>query len=187
MLAACLHKTSAYYVLDRRHRKDGKDGSFLVDIGVPFEIEQEQNKPDLQQLLHLIYESIFDWPHEVKQKQYDSTKIIACTKCNGNHGDPGTKADNSILETIWIKPRKLGGAIPQKNLEEKSGLKNSTLRARLRTLEAKGLITIKSGIPQLSEHKPSANTYVDEFRINEKENLIQVTEYADAYLLDYTP
>lgn len=187
MLAACLHKTSAYYVLDRRHRKNGKDGSFLVNIGVPFQIEQEQNKPELQQLLHLIYESTFDWPHEIKEKKYDSAKIITCTKCNGNHGEPGIKSDNSILETIWIKPRKLEGSIIQKNLEEKSGLANSTLRARLRTLESKGLIEVNSGIPQLSEHTPSDNTYVDEFRINRKENLIQITEYAEAYLLDYTP
>jgi hypothetical protein len=179
ILAASAQSTEAYYVLDNRFAENQELDTNISEISMPSLTKKELKKP-LQDILYTILKSEFRWGYTVQTRKSVQKKEI-----------PAWKIDPSIVDTRWMKPQKIKGMIKQRDLTveicNKYETAPNTIRNRLKELARKGMIRIIHGTPQLTLPRTTIDYKESIFRINSKENLIEISSQGKSELQDYTP
>ena len=196
ILAAASNKTKAYYVKDVRFENNQNLDTNLVEIGIPFKIKEDHTSKALHKILSEIKNSSFSWNHTPQNKRYVPAKISETQKRDPLTGELtyhkeliseatyGTKIESSMLDSEWMTPKIIEGAILQKDLMKKlSTIPAQTLRNRIDDLKARGWIIKKDGVPELTKAKRSSNSPTRNFRINTKEKLLIIDDPGIAELL----
>ena len=174
IIAAANKKITAYYVLNDNFEQNQNLESLVQEIEVP-KGQTSKYRVALQKILYAISKNEFSWNGITEEKKFNPRR----PKIHG------VKIDNSITETRWISPQNISGIIALKDLKI-SGVGDTTLRRNLKILKGQKFIKI-NGVPKLSKAKPSASTPIDTYTIDEKENLIEITQKGLVELQDYTP
>ena len=196
ILAAAAQSTEAYYVLDVNFPENMELDSKISVIGIP-DLKAKELKKPLHDILFTILNNEYNWPFTVKERPY---KVVSKKqKIKGvdsqtvhpyEEKQSAWKIDPSIIDTIWMKPQKIKGMITQHNLVtemEKHGVHKNTTRNRIKMLEKKGMVRKINGIPQLTNVKKTSDFPTSYFRINSKEDLIEISSQGIADLQEYKP
>ena len=195
ILAAASNKTKAYYVKDVNFAENQDLDTNLLEIGIPFKIKEDHTRRSLHKILSIISKSSFIWKNKPENRKYTKVErdFDLVKSFDGQYVKKwktiqeeifGRKIDNSILDTEWMVPQNIEGAILQKDLiNELSSTAPNTIRNQVESLVANGWVIKKDGIPVLTNAKRSSRSPTEIFRKNTKEKLLVLTDTGRGELL----
>ena len=204
ILAAFSKQTEAYYVIDTRYPENQKLKSKLSKIGIPNPRDNSTLDDDEKNILYEIANNKFTWAgtstDATLNEELDEESTIP------RQSEIRSRIDSSIDGTEWMEAQSKPGVIEQRTLTsifdttkksehpsyKKYKKKNkllhpNTLRRKLSKLESKGMIQVRKGIPSFKIERSQSTYRYKNYRINEKENLIEIMDQGKAEIITHTP
>jgi len=177
ILSAGSHRTSAYYVLDKRYQKNLD--SWVKEIPIPDFKRKEENQEKIKPLLYELNQMTWSWSHDIKDERRNTDNRM-------RH----IQVEDSIKDTEWMKPQTLRGASTEKllvdRMKEKYDWSATKTRQWIKVCDEHGDLIRKPAVPIMTSKVSNGHTY-GTFKISDKEFLIVIGETGKAKIRRFNP